>query len=127
VGFSIGNKGYVGTGLSQIFAKNDFWEYDPATDTWTQKADYGGEAVFFAVGFAINGKGYIGEGQSDGNIYYGFWEYDPILDTWTQVADFPGKPRAGAVAFSIGDQGYLGTGGRSFRPVLRDFWEFTPQ
>ena len=22
----------------------DFWEYDPATDVWTQKADFGGPA-----------------------------------------------------------------------------------
>ena len=24
--------------------KNDFWEYDPATNAWTQKADFGGTA-----------------------------------------------------------------------------------
>ena len=23
---------------------NDFWEYDPATNAWTQKADFGGTA-----------------------------------------------------------------------------------
>lgn len=38
VGFSIGNKGYIGTGGEGSVPKNDFWEYDPTTDTWTQKA-----------------------------------------------------------------------------------------
>ena len=37
VGFSIGNKGYVGLG-----GAIDFWEYNPANDTWLQKADFPG-------------------------------------------------------------------------------------
>ena len=54
VGFSIGNKGYVGTGYdNNINYHNDFWEYDPATDTWTQKANFGGGARYGAVGFSI--------------------------------------------------------------------------
>src|SRR5258708_1015500 len=41
--FSIGNKGYVGCGKdSASFNHKDFWEYDPTSDTWTQKADFGG-------------------------------------------------------------------------------------
>ncbi len=42
VGFSIGNKGYIGTGNGEGGEGKDFWQYDPATDTWTQKADFGG-------------------------------------------------------------------------------------
>src|SRR5580765_6530695 len=41
VGFSIGSKGYMGTGFSNYNYYKDFWEYDPATDAWTQKADFG--------------------------------------------------------------------------------------
>ncbi|MEO5674560.1 MAG: kelch repeat-containing protein, partial [Chitinophagales bacterium] len=40
VGFSIGNKGYLGTG-EDGGPKKDFWEYDPDANTWTQKADFG--------------------------------------------------------------------------------------
>jgi N-acetylneuraminic acid mutarotase len=38
IGFSIGSKGYIGTGKNQggNYTK-DFWEYDPATNAWTQK------------------------------------------------------------------------------------------
>src|SRR5947207_9637065 len=51
VGFSIGDKGYIGTGspFDNTYL-DDFWEYDPATDTWTQKADFAGGARMGAVG-----------------------------------------------------------------------------
>src|SRR2546427_310979 len=42
-GFSIGSKGYIGTGNNSSYvAQKDFWEYDTTANTWTQKADYGG-------------------------------------------------------------------------------------
>ncbi|HUM47371.1 MAG TPA: hypothetical protein PLD84_10605, partial [Chitinophagales bacterium] len=65
VGFSIGTKGYIGTGLSGG-SKKDFWQFDPATNAWTQKADFGGTARLDAVGFAIGAKGYIGTGSDAG-------------------------------------------------------------
>ena len=42
---------------------NDFWEYDPTTNTWTQKANFGGTPRDGAVGFSIGSKGYIGTGE----------------------------------------------------------------
>ena len=87
----------------------DFWEYDPAANTWTQKADFGGTARYGAVGFSIGSKGYIGTGY-DGSYIKDFWEYDPAANTWTQKADFGGTARYGAVGFSIGSKGYIGTG-----------------
>src|SRR5438270_87677 len=53
--FSIGTKGYVGMGYGTGY-KNDFWEWDQATNTWTQKANFGGTAREFATGFAIGNK-----------------------------------------------------------------------
>jgi hypothetical protein len=46
----------------QLGHKNDFWEYDPATNAWTQKANFAGLARETPVGFAIGNKGYIGCG-----------------------------------------------------------------
>ncbi len=91
--------------------QKDFWEYDPAANTWTQKADFGGTARYSAVGFSIGSKGYIGTGD-DGwsSIAKDFWEYDPAANTWTQKADFGGTARDCAVGFSIGSKGYIGTG-----------------
>jgi len=125
VGFSIGSKGYVGTGSDGSTYYNDFWEYDSATDTWTQKADFGGLARFSAVGFSIGSKGYVGTG-SDGSTYYNdFWEYDPATDTWTQKANFGGLARFSAVGFSIGSKGYIGTGSDG-ATYYNDFWEYDP-
>jgi len=122
VGFSIGGKGYTGTGYDGSYCK-DFWEYDPAQNTWTQKADFGGMARNSAVGFSIGSRGYIGTGY-DGSYYKDFWEYDPALNTWTQKADFGGKIRKAAVGFSIGSRGYIGTGYDG--SYHKDFWEYDP-
>ena len=43
ISFTIGNKGYVGTGTDAAFNGNrlvDFYEYDPATNSWQPKASY---------------------------------------------------------------------------------------
>ncbi|MBN2094245.1 MAG: T9SS type A sorting domain-containing protein [Candidatus Zambryskibacteria bacterium] len=127
VGFSIGDKGYLGTGWDGSYCK-DFWEYDPSQNTWTQKADFGGGERAEAVGFSINNKGYIGTGYNYNTYGYGrhkdFWEYDPLTDAWSQRADFGGTTRIRAVGFSIGDRGYIGLG---TDPSYRDdFWEYNP-
>jgi N-acetylneuraminic acid mutarotase len=128
VGFSIGNKGYIGTGQVSPSARRDFWEYDPSSNTWTQKADFGGTARNGAVGFSIGTQGYIGTGF-DGSERKDFWAYDPSSNTWTRKADFGGTARHGAVGFSIGVRGYIGTGSSGAPgnfPTLKDFWEYDP-
>lgn len=131
VAFAIGDKGYVGTGTVDLGSKiyKDFWEYNPATDAWSQKAEFGGTARYSAVGFSIGDKGYIGTGVSRGwGSYYpyqvekDFWQYDPVLNIWTQKADFGGTARCGAVAFVIKNRGYVGTG----EWKENDFWEYNP-
>ncbi|QEC69218.1 T9SS type A sorting domain-containing protein [Panacibacter ginsenosidivorans] len=128
VGFSIGSKGYIGTGadISGGQPRNDFWEYDPATNTWAQKADFGGTARDGAVGFSIGSKGYIGTGYDGSHPYRNdFWEYDPAANTWTPKADFGGSGRISAVGFSIGNKGYIGTGYNGSYDK-NDFWEYDP-
>jgi N-acetylneuraminic acid mutarotase len=78
-GFSIGKKGYIGTGFDQNQAyRKDFWQYNSENNTWTQKADFGGAERYDATGFSIGKKGYIGTGFGNGAYYQDFWEYDPI-------------------------------------------------
>ncbi|MBK9402017.1 MAG: T9SS type A sorting domain-containing protein [Bacteroidetes bacterium] len=127
VGFSIGNKGYVGTGYHHglWYEYQDFWEWDPVTDVWTQKADFGGGLRYGAVGFSIGIKGYIGTGASP-TLRKDLWEYDPAVNTWTQKTDFGGAPRCLATGFSIGTKGYIGLGtinGNSSGAVA-DYWEW---
>ena len=131
VGFSIGSKGYIGTGYGNVYSntpyRKDFWEYDPSTDSWTQKADFGGTARYFAAGFSIGTKGYIGTGYNSSGPLKDFWEYNPTSNIWTQKADFGGVARGAATGFSIGSMGYIGTGqGLSPGDNLQDFWEYNP-
>ena len=132
VGFSIGGKGYIGggTGILSGFYHgfDDFWEYDPATDTWTQRASLGAGIKSSGVGFSIGGKGYIGTGQTGNGETQDFWEYDPTTDTWTQRSSVPGGNRVWAVGFSMGTKGYIGTGTiTSGSPGdTDDFWEYDP-
>jgi len=127
VGFSIGTKGYIGTGNvgtpSNQNLRKDFWEYDPSTDSWSQKADFGGTARVWAIGFGLNSKGYIGTGR-DGSSTKDFWEYDPVTNIWIKKSDFVGTARYGLVGFCIGDTAYMGTGydGQS----VNDFWAYIP-
>src|SRR5207247_845667 len=138
-GFSIGAKGYIGTGLDnpQLGGeKKDFWEYDTTANTWTNKADFAGTARYgargFSIGtnqwehksefggtarwgafsFSIGTKGYIGSGTPDvaNTFKKDFWEYDPGTNQWTQKTDFGGMGRYAPVGFSIGAKGYIGTG-----------------
>ena len=118
VGFSIGNKGYIGTGYSGsgISDVDDFWEYDPVTNEWTQKADYAGGPEQMAVGFSIGNKGYIGLGRK--KMDSDFWEYDPISNQWTRKADFLGSRFGPGVGFSIGNKGYIEVGSLDSSIVL---------
>ena len=90
----------------------DFWEYDPSTDSWTKKADFPGGGWNYATGFSIKGKGYLGTGQDriTADFKKDIWEYDLLNNTWIRKADFPGTPRFNATGFSIKEKGYLGFG-----------------
>ena len=84
VSFTINGKAYIGTGIDASHTK-DFWEYDPVTNVWTQKADFAGKARAGAVAFSIGNTGFIGLGFS-GTLANGynsdFWQYNPVRDAW---------------------------------------------
>ncbi|MES2139310.1 MAG: kelch repeat-containing protein [Bacteroidota bacterium] len=142
VGFSIGNKGYIGTGLGYVGVVtyyDDFWEFDPEFKTWTQKADLGGNGSNLnlgmeranAVGFSIGNKGYIGTGHKSSGIspdqyLKDFWEYNPVSNVWLRKADCGVTTRQFAVGFSIGNKGYVGSGQPGNTGILTDFWEYDP-
>ncbi|TAL62664.1 MAG: T9SS type A sorting domain-containing protein [Bacteroidetes bacterium] len=123
-GFSIGAKGYIGTGTDNVLGspKKDFWEWSQATNTWTQKADFSGAARENAVGFSIGAKAYIGTGKNGSAYYDDFLEYDPVANAWTPKANFGGTARSGAAGFSIGAKAYIGTGNDG--ALKKDFWEW---
>ena len=127
VGYSIGNKGYVGTGYDENSSRlRDFWEYDPPTDSWTRISDFPGQGRISAFGISIGDKGYVGKGLA-GLYENDFWEYNPQTDQWTQKTDYPGGGSVGNVGFAIGGKIYLGTGDEGSLNPTKDFWEYDPQ
>lgn len=86
---TVDSKGYFGTGYDRVNRLNDFWEYDPATNTWTQKADFPGTARYGAVAFGVSGKAYIGCGD-DGNYLKDFYAFNPSSNSWQQIVSIGG-------------------------------------
>ncbi|HKR03357.1 MAG TPA: T9SS type A sorting domain-containing protein [Bacteroidia bacterium] len=119
VGFSIGTKGYLGTGYSTT-DHNDLWEWDQATNIWTQKATLPGAVRRLAVRFSIGAKGYIGTGYN--GIYLNdLWEWDQATNSWMQKANM-GASLSHAVALVIGTKAYVATGYDGTQKA--DLWEW---
>ena len=120
-----GNRAYLGLGHINSIVDvlyQDWWEYDPGSDTWSQKANYGGGLRYHATGFTIGNKMYVGTGRDpSAALHQDFWMYDPTTNTWTSIAAFPGQGRRGAVGFEINGYGYAGTGS-----YYNDFWKYDP-
>jgi N-acetylneuraminic acid mutarotase len=124
VGFSIGSKGYLGTGYDGNERLNDFWQYDPSKDSWTQMDSLPGVPRNGAVGFGTDTKGYIGTGYDGTNKLKDFYEYDPAANKWTRKTDFGGTARYAALGMAINNKGYVGTGYDGY--TLKDFWQYDP-
>jgi N-acetylneuraminic acid mutarotase len=127
--FSIGNCGYMGLGHinSGVDVEyEDFWKYDPASDSWTQIANYPEGKCYHATSFVIGDKAYVGSGRLENGTYSKkFFSYDPNTNTWNPIADLLGPARRGAVGFSINGKGYVGTG-QTTAGYSIDFYEYNP-
>jgi N-acetylneuraminic acid mutarotase/PKD repeat protein len=137
VGFAIGGEGYVGTGGSCTYGNSnyipqqDFWQYDPSTNTWTQVANFGGGPRIGAVAWATCDKAYVGTGYKDiagDSLTNDIWEYDPVANTWTQVANYEGKHRRWPNVFVIGNTAFVGDGQVAVNPNVdtSDFYAYHP-
>ena len=73
--FVIGSKGYVGQGDGN----NNFYSYDPATDTWADMNVFEFTPRAFPVSFAIGNKGYVVSGVVGTGILDDLREYDPSV------------------------------------------------
>lgn len=56
VGFSISNRGYAGAGNNSF--ENDFWEWNPGTESWAKLGTVG-ESVFSLGGGSVGSGGYL--------------------------------------------------------------------
>ena len=116
-------KAYVCLGQTQTVAyMKDLWEFNPQTETWSQKANYTGSARRQAVCFTAANKAYVGTGEGLTGLKKDFYAYDPESNAWTQVADFAGTARRDAVAFELNGYGFVGTGDDGI--LKNDIWMY---
>ncbi|AWX44374.1 hypothetical protein HME9304_01374 [Flagellimonas maritima] len=123
--FTIGNKGYMGTGFDGDDRLTDVWSYDMEGNFWSQLASFSGPARSSAVAFTINGNGYVGLGYDGDNELGDFYRYNVGANTWDSITPFAGSARRGAVSFSSETSGYVGTGFDGDNDK-KDFWKFNP-
>lgn len=128
--FSIGNWGYIGLGHINSAVDEeyeDFWRYDPSSNSWSQIANYPEGKCYHAASFVVGTKAYVGTGRlTNGSYSNHFYEYNPQTNSWTSIANFPGVARRGAVGFSIGLNGYVGTG-QSSSGYTKNFFQYNTQ
>ena len=108
-GMSIGNKGYMGlghyNGAGPNIVKKDWWEYDPGTNAWTQKADYignNGNGNYAPLHWTIGSFGYLAGGTLGDAMLY---KFDPAINQWLPVNSCPTTP-GNNDGFVIGNKGY---------------------
>lgn len=115
-----GNKAYLYIANST----DNFWEYDPAVNKWTKKADCPGPVRYSPTTFFIGDKVFIGFGIASGGVYVDnslyntFYQYNINTDSWTKIADYPdpGGARVNGTAIVLGNTAYIG-GGATFTPA----------
>lgn len=118
---TVNNIIYFGLGKDDSFFQNDWWAYNPTTNTWTRKADYPSSGRTGAWSFAINNMPVVGMG-SDGSFMSDTWQYDIATNTWNYTCAFSGSGRRSVAAFAIGNIGYMGTG-KSSSGTKQDFYK----
>ena len=107
-GFAVNGKGYVCCGkIGSSFYSQELWEYNPTTNSWTQRALYPGGVRYGLCSFTMGNYGYVGTGLDENFFVQDFWKYDPSFNAWTQIASFPASARYSASTFSMGNRAFV--------------------
>ena len=124
--FVIGNKTYISPGKywkdSRVHFVNDFWEYDPANNSWQQKKDFPGVERYWGFAIGTETKGYIGLGNQ-GNPLKDIYMYDPMTDSWETAIHYPGAGYNDVANFYINGKLYLGMGSNNSTSSYTDMYE----
>ncbi len=133
VSFVVLDKAYVGTGQDSTgILLNDFWEYNPNTDSWTQLADFAGTARTGSIGFAIDSAGYIGLGRDSSTYLKDLWKYDPFTNAWTPEQDLglnrtnPSNGRRDAAVAVLDGAAFVVGGYDGTTAYVKQCWRFDP-
>lgn len=125
--WAIDSLGYVLTGTTNAsVGNNDFYEYNPATDSWRTLNNFPGPARSFSIGGVYQGEGYLGFGMTGGGVLLNdMWKYNPDTETWTQLASCPCTGRRHPSFTINAKHGKIFMGkGDNLNQNLRDWWEY---
>lgn len=119
---------------------NEFWQYNPQTNTWTDLGSNPLSPRVKCVCAAYAGALYIGLGFGQGGVYEkesylrDWWKYDPSTNTWTQLADYESRRTISPVPYICGERIYTiyGTDGCFSRDITyydvpTDTWHTEPE
>jgi N-acetylneuraminic acid mutarotase len=130
--FVLGDKGYVISGFTATTLPQ-VWEYNFATNQWTNKGNSPLGRRYDACVFVANNKVYMGMGYdyislNGQNIkrYKRDWlQYTPGSAYAAVMADFPGTARSMAKGFVINNMPHVGFGNNS-SSYFTDMWKYNP-
>jgi N-acetylneuraminic acid mutarotase len=124
--FAVGGKGYVGCGFNGSGVVNNFYQYDPIADKWTELTAMD-QPLIFPSSFIINDTAYVvGGADFMGMESMVLYRYNPSKDTWETLEDFPGDLRQAATSFVLNYEGYYCGGMAQYTTTYKDIWKFSP-
>jgi len=101
------HRGFMGlghvNGTGQDISYKDWWEYDPSSDTWTQRADFP-VSTHGAVSFVVDNCPVVGGGSA---LSTQFYKFDPTLNTWTPIANCILPNPGDSQGFAINNRGFV--------------------
>ena len=121
--FSFDDMGYIVGGNSDSGVRDDFYQYNPATDSWTELAPFPGGARGYAIGDIWNGKAYFGFGNDGTSRLNDLWVFDPSNMSWTELASCPCAERAHPAMIAHNGKVFVGLGSSS-SGNMNDWWEY---
>lgn len=101
--FSLNGKAYILGGFDFTNSKlelNDFYQYNPETDTWTQLDNFPGGTCSNLPVFIYNNKAYVLYKENE------LWEFDPSNLSWIKLRTLTQSAR-GTAGINIGEFFYI--------------------
>ena len=121
--FSFDDTGYIVAGNSNSGERDDFYQYDPINDSWTELTPFPGTPRGFAIGDTWNGKAYFGFGHDGTSLLNDLWEFDPSNMSWTELAPCPCAARTHPAMIAHNGRVFVGLGNTSTEN-MNDWWEY---